>query len=123
MQWVAQYNDGSELSQYNADGSENKYANIDRERLLTFGLFDNSGDLKLAIHLDPGQRLIYRRRVEHRTGHQPITVYMAGWQQTIAGQNVQSIQYLFPDGSIHSAGAWREDHAWFYSIVPVPGEM
>lgn len=124
MQWVARYTDGSELPQYNGDGSENKYADIDRTRLQTFGLFDDRARLVIAVHFDePGKRLIYRRRIEQRSGFDPVTVCLVGWQQTVAGHNVQSIQYVFPDGTIHSAGAWNEQHPWFYAPELLPQEV
>jgi hypothetical protein len=123
MQWVALYSDGSGLCQYNGDGSENKYADIDRARLTNFALFTDDHRKVVEIHLEPGQRLIYRRRVEHPPGKPKIVVYMVGWQQTIAGQNVQSIAYVFPDGRIEIAGQFREDHRWFYAIEPVPCEI
>src|SRR5574342_774232 len=121
MQWVAHYSDETELPQYNADGTENKYADIDRARLQYFE-FRDTGRIVLRTYLEPGQRLIYRRRVEKRPGEPDIVVYMAGWQQTIAGQNIQSISYIFPDGAVIQAGRFDEASRWFYSIVPVPCE-
>lgn len=122
MKWIARYNDGEILPQYNEDGSENKYADIDRGRLTEFALVDNSNEPVFALHLDPGQRLIYRRRVEMRTGVGEFTVYLVGWQMTVGGQNIQSIAYISEDKQIHMAGAWRDDHPWFYSIQTVPCE-
>jgi hypothetical protein len=122
MQWEAFYNDQSSLKQYNADGSENKYADIDRSKLEAFAFFKD-GALVFALYLEPEQRLIFRRRVEQKTGGEQTIVYMAGWQQTIEGRNVQSIAYIFPSGVVHVAGPWRDNHPWFYSIQPVPSEV
>lgn len=61
-------------------------------------------------HLEPGQRLIYRllgakqlnaRTMEEIKGEH---FFMVGWQQNIAGQNVQSITYVCPDGRIEQTG-------------------
>ena len=79
------------------------------------GVIDDSGNTILELHLEPGQRLIYRRRHAQTIGKPLITVTIVGWQQTIAGQNVQSIAYVFEDGRIELAGRWKEDHPWFYS--------
>ena len=169
MQWVAYYDDGTHLRQYKDDGSENKYADIDRSKLASFALYDGGaivnrddylklrndvaitpgadpGVYELAtrkllhLHLEPGQRLIYRRRVERTVGSEAPTVcYMIGWQQTLWDKsdcdpeadgrhilwhpiNVQSIAYVFENGTIELAGKWREDHPWFYSVQYVPNE-
>lgn len=118
MQWVAYYSDGSSLPQYNADGSENKYQDIDRSRLESFALWQDSTKV-FHLHIEPGQRLIYRRRVEMPQG---TSVYLVGWQQTVGTENIQSIAYVFPNGSVELAGRWREGHPWFYSIKAVAGE-
>jgi hypothetical protein len=114
MKWIAHYNDGTTLAQYNEDGSENRYQDINRDKLIAFTLW-NDNKLSLALHLQPGQRLIYRKRVEKKSGEPDIMVYLAGWQQTVNGENVQSIAYVTQGGEIHLAGAFKEDHPWFYS--------
>ncbi len=123
MQWVAYYNDGTHLCQYDDDGTENKYADIDRSKLDSFALYDRPATRKLFhLHIEPGQRLIYRRRVEKIVGGPEQVCYMIGWQQTVGEQNIQSIAYVFEDGTIELAGRWRDDHSWFYSIQTVPSE-
>jgi hypothetical protein len=122
MQWEARYNDGSALPQYNDDGSENRYADIDRGRLVNFAILRSDGHPVLTLHLDPGQRLIFRRRVEMRPGAPPFVIYLVGWQMTVQGQNVQSIAYLAESGELHLAGAWREN-GWFDAVVPVECEL
>ncbi len=122
MKWIARYNDGETLSQYKEDGSENRYADIDRNRLVEFTVVSDLNESMFTLHLDPGQRLIYRRRVKQSPGLSPIVVYIVGWQMTVAGNNVQSIAYISEDKDIHMAGAWKEDHPWFYSVQPVPCE-
>jgi hypothetical protein len=123
MQWIAIYKDGTDLKQYNEDGSENRYQDIDRTKLDSFVLYQDIAKPLLWIHLETDQRLIYRRRVEKRMDGTETVVYLAGWQQTVKGQNVQSISYIAPDGSIHQAGAFKEDHPWFYPVEPVPCEQ
>ncbi len=133
MQWVAYYNDDTHLRQYDDAGKENKYADIDRTRLSSFALYDGGRPDEhyetatrkiLHLHLDNDQRLIYRRRVERSVGSDaPIVCYLVGWQQTIEGRNVQSIAYVFEDGTVEVAGRWRDGgHPWFYSVAPVPSE-
>jgi hypothetical protein len=122
LRWEAHYSDGTVLVQNRADGSENRYADIDRGRLDSFALVRPDGTTVLQLHLDASQRLIFRRRVEQQAGGAERIVYLVGWQQTVNGTNIQSIAYVTGDGETHLAGRWREDHPWFYSAQPVPCE-
>lgn len=122
MQWLATYTDGTTLGQYN-DSGEVSSEQIDRSRLATFALISEDASRILQLHLEPGQRLIYRRRVEQSVGGSPVTCYLFGWQQTIHGQNVQSIWYVFDEGArIELAGRFQEGHPWFYPVQLVPCE-
>ena len=122
MKWIARYNDDTELRQFDETG-ENKYTDVDRSKLKSFALYMDDYKEKqkaIEIHLSEGQRLIYRKRVEIRTGDKKTVCYMVGWQQTVNQKNIQSIAYVFRDTAfkrcrIEMAGAFQEDHEWFYS--------
>jgi hypothetical protein len=123
MQWHATYTDGTTLGQYNGDGVEHSSEQIDRSRLASFALISEAGDKLLQFHLEPGQRLIFRRRIEQSVGGSPQVCYLAGWQQTIHGQNVQSIWYVFEEGArMESAGRFDDKHPWFYPVDMVRSE-
>ena len=115
MQWVAYYEEGNWLRQYDDDGTEHSYRDIDRNRVTSFALYDGPPATRkiLHLHLLEGQRLIYRRRVELPSN---TVVYLVGWQKTINGENVQSIAYVFPEGEVIMAGKWNEQDRWMYSI-------
>jgi len=106
--WKAVYNDGTVLSQFNEDGSENKYLDIDRSKIAFFELFAGT-KLIFRLHLEEGRRLICRRRVELNimTG-KTESIFLVGWQQTVNGSNIQDIAYIFPDGHVELAGKWKE---------------
>lgn len=109
--WVARYVDGSYLMQYNADKSENRYADIKRNLLKEFELwkgFDNP-QLLLRVHFDtPDKKLIYRRQT-HQSPAKVFVRYLIGWQMKVRGKNVQSICiYDTRDGSVENIGRWRE---------------
>jgi len=110
IQWIAHY--GTEIfPQFNEDGTENKYADIDRDRLTAFSLVRNNGIL-VRIHMGEGKRLIYRKRVELRPGDRETICYLAGWQQTIDGKNVQSIACIFENlGTVEMISEWKD--GWF----------
>ena len=77
-----------------------------------------------TLHLEPGQRLIYRRRgvdtigVKAEKNIHPV-IYLIGWRQKINGVDAQSITYICDwEGrgfQIHQAGKFRENHPWFYA--------
>lgn len=122
MQWIATYTDGSTLSQYNEDGSENAYKDIDRERLHSFALLTAEGRTVLVLMLDPGQRLIYRKRHRIVMGVSHHVIWLVGWQQTIAGQNVQSIAYVGETGSIILGGKFKDNDPWMRQVELFPFE-
>ncbi len=102
MLWRAVYSDGTVLDQYNGEGKPNGYENIEREKLSQFQLL-KEGKVFFSLILEPGQRLIFRRRVFQNlkeTHH----IFLIGWQKD--GQ--QAISYLFEDGSVIMAGKWKD---------------
>lgn len=122
IQWRAHYSDGTSFPQYNPEGTENRYADIDKGRLIAFELEQDDRPI-FCMHLDAGARLIYRRRVFMRPGEGQIVFYLVGWQKTVGGENVQSVA-IIPENNpqIHMIGKWRDDHPVFASIEPMPGE-
>lgn len=72
----------------------------------------------LTIHLEEGERVVYRRRVSLATGSGSRTVILAGARKNVKGRDVQRLHWIFEDtGEIHSTDRFREDHEWFYSPV------
>ena len=107
LTWKAVYFDGEILPQYNEDGTQNKYKDIERHRLSTFDLIDPQGKTIHRTYIREGQRLIFRRRNFIRLTHQgqeKHTIYLTGWQMTVytnAGpKNITAINYIYEDGSI-----------------------
>lgn len=117
--WQAVYSDATFLNQYNENGSENKYTDIDRVKLTEFRLFNSdTGDLRFSVMLEDGQRLVYRKRVFMKSDDQQILVYLVGWQMTVNGTNVQSIAYIPENGSsVVMGGKFKEGHALYGPIV------
>jgi len=119
--WKAVYENNEELPQFDENGKENKYTDIDRGRLKTFEILKNNKPV-FCLHLDKGRRLIFRRRVAKSllSGEERV-VYLVGWQQTIREPgnpkdvNTQDIAYIFEDdGHIELAGEWQNTR-WFYA--------
>lgn len=124
MQWLAEYNDGTSLGQYNDQG-EASSEQIDRSKLASFVLVSEDGNHLFRLHLEPEQRLIFRRRVEQpQGGSEQIVAYLCGWQQTIEGRNVQSLAWIFDEGRrVEWTGKFTEKHRWFYAPQLVRCEL
>lgn len=120
--WKAVYNDGTFLNQYNNDGSENKYSEIDRANLSQFLLLRDTKELMVIIYFTrPSQKLIYRKRVAiyisgSKTGTQDV-VYIVGWHENRNGTNVQMICFVFDDGHVEILDRFDKNHNWFYPII------
>jgi len=136
--WVAYYSDNETFPQFNEDGSENRYGDIDRARLKGFALFERNPQggqddrLLIGLHLGPDQRLIARKRnwVTLR-GEKLGLVWLVGWQETrkirLRGPhlrkkarylkvNSQAIFAVFPDGHIEAIPRFQEGHPWLYPV-------
>lgn len=110
IHWVAYYG-ADTFPQYNEDGSENKYPDIDRSRLTAFALVKDGNQI-VRFHFLPDMRLIYRRRVELRPGVGQIVAYLAGWQKTVNGVNSQSVACVFEHGGpVEIISEWAD--GWF----------
>ena len=122
VEWKAIYNDGMELRQYNDDGSENKYENIDRSKLIQFVLLYSSVP-HITIHFDKNKKLVYRRRVEHiiNKGISEV-IYFAGWQERKGGIDKQMFCFLFEDGYMEIVDGFIDGHPWFYRPILRPEE-
>lgn len=102
--WRAVYRDKKCLRQYNADGTVNRYNDIDRYRLVRFDLLNDDKPIA-SVYLRQGQRLIYRRRTLVQVDNgQRVIVYLLGWQKTIdtpkGKENITSLMYIHEDGSV-----------------------
>jgi hypothetical protein len=108
MKWIANYNDGTSLPQFNEDGTENKYIDIDRSKLSSFDMVEDK--LILSVILErPTQKLICRRRVcVDLFGNFKSAIWLVGWHENIGGKSIKSICYIYSDGHIELAGA-RDD--------------
>jgi len=130
MQWLAVYNDNTHLMQYERIienkqeildwwiveesipqpivlSKENKYQDIDRNRLTHFAILNEVNKPILVVEFErPTQKFIYRRRTfMDMQGNVKGVVYLVGWHENIKGQNIKVINYIYPNGKIILAGA------------------
>lgn len=125
LEWIATYNDGSELKQNYEKENEHHFGHIDQERLTIFRLVNKEGkpiaainikDQKLAISggrffiefprdKDGNKvkgKLVYFRRVRNDFTPNGIIVsvrYCLGLQANIDGKNYQQYVFINNDGT------------------------
>lgn len=117
MEWIAIYNDKTELKQFE-NGKEHLFKEINQEKLRRFALTENN-KIQAFVDLDTGQihigdqilefpkfkdvqfRLIYFRRVKQVLGlpEQSSVNHHIGWQTTIGDRNYKRI-ITFKDNKI-----------------------
>lgn len=111
--WKVYYKNGDTLSQYNEDGSENRFDDIDESELVNFvlakehapelneedyaicpssGVFVLKNQTKINFGHDDSNRLIYfrRNRVDFVFGgniKDPAVIHVMGLQATVDGKN------------------------------------
>lgn len=111
LTWRANYHDNNGrpteegLSQFNNDGSENKYDEIDRLRLGRFDLINEQGKPVYSVYLHTGQRLVYRRRhFVPLNGGKRSLVHVVGWVETVytgkGTREIYAFNYIFEDGTM-----------------------
>lgn len=106
--WLATYDDGSHLWEYEGGIWTHVFADIEKERVVRFRLFPFWEHLQVhTVVLNPqdGQRLIFFRRfaqdVNPQTGQQTGEVRQytcVGWQRTVHGVNVPVYAFFLNDG-------------------------
>jgi len=121
MKWIAKYNDKTQLSQFNEDGEENLFKDIDQDKLtefvignpykrlsvdLTTGIFNINGVLLEINNISKRSeeyRLIYFRRVSMSLGtdggSDKTVKSFIGYQITIDGKN-NKVMFSELDGNI-----------------------
>ena len=106
--WKAVYEDGTEVSEFDDDGRDHGFGEVDDRRVARVHLLPLRPHLaEHVLTIDParGQRPIFFRR--HRLTVRTVTgavegrstVTVLGWRQTIRGAVVRSFVFYFDDGS------------------------
>lgn len=115
-QWLAVYGKNEALPQYPREGGENKYGDINRDRLESFVILtvEDKPRPVLVLHIPKDGRLIYRQRVEKIAGGAEMRVWVVGCQKTINGINSQYVAAIFPDMHVEILDGWKDDARWFH---------
>jgi hypothetical protein len=123
MKWVAEYATGG-LPQYNEDGSQNNYKDIDRSRLKRFALY-KLNRVVFVLHISQGQSLIYRRRVAWcpLSGSQEQVWIIGTTKKVKGGTSIHDLHLIFNDGHIEAFDKFSDKQDWFRPISFLPEEI
>jgi len=99
--WEAVYMDGSRHPQYNVDGQELMFRDIDQGRLKEFNFSNPKTKHTITLTLTENMRLICFRRVRMpMNGGLKTTTYILGFQETINGTNFKSMVEINAQGDM-----------------------
>lgn len=123
--WQANYLDGTSLRQIDSEGNKFAYGDIQRNKLESFDIVDSTNDqVMLRVTFTPGDKLIWRRRVEMNPESGVTEVcHIVGKQATINGENRQVVFAFFEsDGRTEVSDKFDETHPWFFPVQIHPNE-
>jgi len=107
VRWRAIYSDGTYFDQFKNpydedEEDQNKYTDIDRNKLKGFMIYQGIKKIRILmyLHLSEGCRLFMRRRTEKVVnGKVKSVVYIVGWEKTLtSGDNQKIICVISDDG-------------------------
>lgn len=109
-QWVAMYNDGTELRQFESPEKEGVHGlfhqirEIDEKKLHVFRMINPETGKFHDILIEPGMHFYHQyRRITLRKGapnEQKITWYMFGYTKKYWGKTHKLINFILPDDSL-----------------------
>lgn len=113
--WVAVF-EGDDRKQYAKVQGETHYEELDRERLISFQLWEGDRPVFATdFKKGTGDRLIWRRRVR-TSGLIEEVCHVIGKRGAFVAAAFES------DGRIVVNDNWDENSPWFYKVEPVKGE-
>lgn len=96
--------------------------------MVTLKVYNKTSIPFYHLELQKDQRIIFNRRTQMSSGRKmaiiptksgeiripfPVPagqqIVIIGWQRKVGGENIQAINYIFPDGRIEASGAWGSD--------------
>ena len=116
IMWKATYEDGTEVCQFQPDGLEVSTDSVSRNHVRSMVL-SKGGVPVVTLDIEPGQKLVYRRRTEMIPGKNVTEIcHILGWRQRQEDQIVSRVLFYFEsDDRIEEIDGFREDHPWYYA--------
>jgi len=98
--WKATYKDRTEFNQFNEDGTENLFGDIEQDELDEFS-FNSSLGHTIKLKLKDDMRLIcFRRHSMNFMGQNDKIQYVLGYQKTLDGKNVKTMMFIDDEGNV-----------------------
>lgn len=121
FQWVARYNDGTELKQV-VGSKEGTYETINRDKLSGFELWEGSSRV-IYIKVNHNENLIWRRRVEMGGSGEIKEVIHLIFKQNKVDPTIKGLVAIFEsDSRVEGLGGFIDGHPWAYPIDIHPEE-
>ena len=97
--WIGTYNDSTCIKQFDDQGQEHLFKEIDQSRLASMAWVPTTPSLpEFRLHLAPWQRLILFKRHTVSSDERHSVLFFLGWQATIEGRNYKSVLEIGPGG-------------------------
>ncbi|MGZ6360766.1 MAG: hypothetical protein ACXWP0_03695 [Ktedonobacterales bacterium] len=107
--WRVHYSDGSMFDEYDANGNEHGFAEVENSRVVAVELQPQHPDVcghvvKIDASRDAMRPIFFRRRsriVNLETGGDTTgaVIHCIGWHKTVNGRNIAAYTFIFADGS------------------------
>lgn len=110
--WKAMYEDGTEVNQFQSDGVELSSDSISRDHVKSMTLF--KGGVPVAtLDIEPGQKLVYRRRTTMTVGGPRDVCHILGWRQR-QGDDIKSrvLFYFENKDKVEEIDGFRDYHPY-----------
>jgi len=118
LTWQAIYLNKT-INQYNADGTQNSYSELNYEGLTAFNLVNEKGNIIVSVPLGGGKKLFYRMRVALFVGSKVRErIFIVGWQTA----NNRQIWVVDSHGQTKTFKNWDEKSQWLYAPQFFPKE-
>lgn len=123
MMWRAVYSDGTALSQFDSDGSEHKYTEIDRSKTCMIQLVENCEPV-FSMPLKEGQCFFIRQRVTiDLHAREKQRVWIVGWRQKKLLRTDMKVNFVYSDGKVETLDEFQPDHRLYRPINFLPFEV
>jgi hypothetical protein len=111
LTWQAVYSDKT-VNQYNLDGTQNRYDELQREGLTAFHLVDKQGKVVVSIPLGEDKKLFYRMRVSlHFSLGVQERIYIVGWRKKDGAKQIWVVDC---EGKVKVYDGFIEKSRWLY---------
>lgn len=113
--WLAVYNDGTSLLQYN-DDKEISVDALDKKKLYQFRLINEEGSIIFAYEFKKGQYPFYRRRTAINPEGVLEVIHIIGQMSRINGEQYTNVAFVYESSGRIEVGDFNCGAKWKHPI-------